>query len=303
MDSIVTLSAKVREYFQLQTVMEVKTPCLSRFSNVEPNIANFSIVKNGEKFFLRTSPESALKQIVCKNEIDIFEIGPVFRDDESGKNHLSEFTMLEWYRIDMSYRHLMDDVARLLNYLGLSESIKKLTYDELFVHTFGFSSHDASFQKLKTCAEECGLVNSGKGFEDRAYFLEFLTTYLSDANLKTEGLVFVYDYPQELRCYSQLCSYPKKLAKRFELFCDGLELANGYQEILSEEEQRACFESENRKRALNGLAEVQLDEVWLASLRQSKLKVLSGVALGLERVLMIINGVKDIRFLPDLDLK
>jgi lysyl-tRNA synthetase class 2 len=303
MDSIVTLSAKVREYFQLEAVREVKTPCLSRFSNVEPNIANFSILKNGEEYFLRTSPESALKQIVCKNEIDIFEIGPVFRDDESGENHLSEFTMLEWYRIDMSYRYLMDDVARLLNYLGLSESIKKLTYDELFVHTFGFSSHDASFRQLKTCAEERGLVNSGKGFQDRAYLLEFLTTCLSDANLKTEGLVFVYDYPQELRCYSQLSSYPKTFAKRFELFWDGLELANGYQEILSEEEQRACFESENRRRALNGLAEVQIDEAWLASLRRSELKTLSGVALGLERVLMIINGIKDIRLLPDLDLK
>ena len=303
MDSIVTLSAKAREYFQLQAVTEVKTPCLSRFSNVDPNIANFSILNNGVEFFLRTSPESALKQIVCRNEIDIFEIGPVFRNDESGKNHLSEFTMLEWYRVDMSYRQLMDDVVRLLKYLGLSGSIKKLTYDELFVHTFGFSSHDASFQQLKTCAEELGLVNSGKSFEDRAYFLEFLTTYLNDTNLKGEGLVFVYDYPQELRCYSQLCSYPKKLAKRFELFCDGLELANGYQEILSEEEQRACFESENRRRALNGLAEVQIDEAWLASLRRSELKALSGVALGLERVLMIINGIKDIRQLPDFNLK
>ena len=303
MDSIVTLSAKAREYFQLEAVREVKTPCLSRFSSVEPNIANFSILKNGEEYFLRTSPESALKQIVCKNEIDIFEIGPVFRDDESGKNHLSEFTMLEWYRIDMSYRHLMDDVVRLLNYLGLSGIIKKLTYDELFVHTFGFSSYEASFQQLKACAEEHGLVNSGKSFQDRAYILEFLTTCLSDANLKTEGLVFVYDYPQELRCYAQLSSYPKRFAKRFELFWDGLELANGYQEILSEEEQRACFESENRRRALNGLVEVQIDEAWLASLRRSKLKNLSGVALGLERVLMIINRIKDIRLLSDLDLK
>ena len=303
MDSIVTLSAKVREYFQLQAVTEVKTPCLSRFSNVEPNIASFSVLKNGEKLFLRTSPESALKQIVCRNEIDIFELGPVFRDDECGKNHLSEFTMLEWYRIDLSYRDLMDDVVRLLNHLGLPGSVKKLTYDELFVHTFGFSSHNASFLQLKKCAEGLGLVNSDKSFEDRAYFLEFLTTYLSNTNLKTEGLVFVYDYPQELRCYSQLGSYPKRLAKRFELFCDGLELANGYQEILSEEEQRACFESENRRRILNGLTEVQLDEFWLASLRQSKLKILSGVALGLERVLMIINGVKDIRMLPDLDFE
>ena len=303
MDSIVTLSAKAREYFQLQAVTEVKTPCLSRFSNVDPNIANFSILKNEVELFLRTSPESALKQIVCRNEIDIFEIGPVFRDDESGKNHLSEFTMLEWYRIDMSYRDLMDDVVRLLNYLGLSGIIKKLTYDELFMHTFGFSSFEASFQQLKACAEEHGLVNSRKGFQDRAYLLEFLTTFLSDANLKTEELVFVYDYPQELRCYSQLSSYPKTLAKRFELFWDGLELANGYQEILSEEEQRACFESENRRRALDGLAEVQIDEAWLASLRRSELKTLSGVALGLERVLMIINGIKDIRQLPDFNLK
>ena len=96
-----------------------------------------------------------------------------------------------------------------------------------------------------------------------------MTTCLSDANLKTEGLVFVYDYPQELRCYTQLSSYPKRFAKRFELFWDGLELANGYQEILSEEEQGACFESENRRRALNGLVEVQIDEAWLASLRRS----------------------------------
>ncbi len=303
MESIVTLSAKVREYFQLQMVTEVKTPCLSRFSNVEPNIAGFSVLNSGEELFLRTSPESALKRLVCKNEIDIFEIGPVFRNDENGENHLSEFTMLEWYRVDMTYRQLMDDVAQLLKYLGLAASIKKLTYDELFAHTFGFSSHNASFQQLKTCAEGHGLVNSDKGFCDKAYFLEFLTTYLSDANLKTEGLVFVYDYPQELRCYSQLSSYPKKLAKRFELFCHGLELANGYQEILSEEEQRACFESENRRRALNGLPKVNLDEVWLAALRHSKLKILSGVALGLERLLMIINDVKDIRTLPILNLK
>ncbi len=295
MYGVPALSASVREYFAEQKVKEVKTPCLLELPTAEPNVSNFSLVHKGYKRYLRTSPESALKQIVCRDACDIFELATVFRADEVGKCHLQEFTMVEWYRVGMGYKRLMKDVSELLHYIGLSGAITSLTYDELFRGEFGFSCHNSPTSRLKAVALDLGFTVSETDLNDRDVLFDFLDSHLTSSSLSGRGLTFVFDYPSELRCYSELTTGSPTIAKRFELFADGLELANGYQEILSAKEQRDCFISENKLRAKRGLSIVPLDNNWLCSLANANLKKLSGVALGLERVLMKIGGIKDIR--------
>ena len=290
------LLVDIREYFANQGVKEVKTPCMVRFPSVEPSLANFPVQCSGSTWYLRTSPESALKQIVCAEMSDIYEVGPVFRPDEIGKYHLSEFTMLEWYKVGKDYQELIQDIKEFLQHVGFIGDISVTTYHDLFCTTFGVNPHIVETEKLKVLAKNIGFISNDQ-LVDRELFLNVLTTYMTDTKLRGTAAVFVYDYPVELRCYSKLSKVDNPVAERFELFIDGLEIANGYQEILSVSEQRRCFEEENIIRERRGLAKSEIDVEWLESLKMSRLQKLSGVALGVERLLMKLSDIDDIRLL------
>ena len=283
--------AALRAYFDAQGVCEVSTPLLSLAATTEPTLSNLNVVHpfDGERtWYLRTSPESAMKRLLASGSGDIYQLGPVFRADERGRHHLTEFSLLEWYRLGFSLADLMDDVAAALLAAGFTRPITRLSYGDLFAGQFGAQPHDLASPALAALVAEHGMTLCAVDQHDRAFLFDCLYACVLEPALKQRGAVFIYDYPVELRAYARLSHGPPSVAARFELVVDGLELANGYYEIIDADEQARCFEAENATRRVRGLPVVPPDAGWLAALA-SGMPACAGVALGVERLLLVLG--------------
>lgn len=266
------------------------TGVLAATAAPEPTIESVRVAGAGEARWLRTSPEAALKSLLAAGSGDIFEIGPVFRANEHGRAHRVEFTLLEWYRTGFDHHRLMAEVEALLGVLGHHAPVQRLSYTALWRTCLPGDPHTASDSELADLARAAGAPNDG---EDRAALLDRLYVAVLEPELARAGTVLLYDYPAALRAYARLSGDVPPVAQRFELVIDGLEIANGYHEVTDAAEQRACFEAENALRRGRGLAPVVPDPGWLAAL-EAGLPPCAGVALGIERLLMALGGVRDI---------
>lgn len=264
---------------------EVTTPVLVPAAAPEPTIESLAVP--GADAWLRTSPEAALKGLLAAGSGDVFEIGPAFRAGESGRVHRVEFTLVEWYRTGFDHHRLMDDVAALLRALGYTAPITRLSYAALWRRCLPGDPHTA------TNAELAALAGTAAGQDDRAALYDRIYVEALEPELARSGAVLLHDYPEALRAYARLGGGAPPVAERFELVIEGLEIANGYHEIIDPAEQRACFEAENRLRAVRGQAAVPADERWLAALGQG-LPPCAGVALGLERLQLALTGATDL---------
>lgn len=287
------LLAQIRKFMQDRAIMEVDTPALSRASTPDPNInsiaASRSIADESRAFYLHTSPEFCMKRLLASGSGPIYQITKVFRDDEAGRLHQPEFSMLEWYRPGFDQHTLMDEVAELLAMLGLTECGRR-TYESAFLEYLDINPHSASLASLQSLASSLGLYERS---DDRSLLLEFLFSHSVSPNLGKDVPVFLYDYPACQAALARLSNDKPAKARRFELFVAGMELANGFHELGDADEQRQRFEKENRLRRLRGLVQVDLDEQFLAAL-QAGLPDCAGVALGVDRLLMVLSGTNHI---------
>ncbi|MGE0858497.1 MAG: EF-P lysine aminoacylase EpmA [Gammaproteobacteria bacterium] len=284
--------ATLRAFFASRGVLEVDTPLLSSHASTEPTLANLAVELPGSRAgrgYLRTSPESAMKRLLAAGSGDIYQLGPVFRGDELGRRHLREFTLLEWYRVGFDHLRLMDEIDALLRAVGYAAPVTRLAYGELFAEHFGVSPHGLNTAALAALVAAQGMALAADERDDRALLFDCLYATVLEPALATRGAVLLYDYPCELRAYARLSGGSPPVAERFELVVDGLELANGYHEITEAAEQAACFAAENALRARRGLPHVALDSRWLDALRAGMPRA-AGVALGVERLLMVLEG-------------
>ena len=242
--------------------------------------------------FLQTSPEYAMKRLLAAGSGPIYEIARVFRDGEYGARHNPEFTLLEWYRPGFDHHALMAELAELVNAcLGVAET-RTVSYRELFRSELGIDPFTASVDTLSALARDA--VDTGDIEGDRDLWLDLLMSHMLEPRLAKQGRVFVYDYPASQAALSRIVDAGDvAVGQRFELYVDGVELANGYFELLDAEEQRRRFEKDNDKRRLQGMAERPLDEKLLAALAAG-LPSCSGVALGVDRLLMLKTGCEDL---------
>ncbi|MEM7543221.1 MAG: EF-P lysine aminoacylase EpmA [Pseudomonadota bacterium] len=275
------LLAQIRDYFARTGALEVSTPSLLRFPSLEPAIRNLPV---GERF-LRTSPESAMKRLLAAGSGDIYELARVYRDDEAGTHHAVEFTLLEWYRVGFDHHQLMDDVQALLATVMPALSLSRRTFGDACLSVLGFNPLDCATQTLCEAALKHGFQTPT---QDRAMLLEYLFAVPVAAALKGKG-VFISDFPPELRAYARLSTDGMPVAERFELIIDGVEIANGYHELTSATEQQALFEHEQRQ----GDAARRIDERWLGAL-QAGMPGAAGVALGVDRLLMLVAGASSL---------
>ena len=271
---------RLRQFLTQRGVVEVTTPVVTRIASLEPTI---DTIRLGESFYLRTSPESALKQLVALHGMDVFEIGPVFRGEESGSLHLEQFSLLEYYRIGFDCDVMMNELSCLLEVLGWQEPVTKTSYQTLFRKVCGVSSYGISTEKLYELACKSPIQLDPDESVDRPLLFDVINAHQIARELESLGMVFVYDFPQELRGYSRIHRFPRTAA-RFELYLRGMEIANGYHEITDPEEQKTVFENENRLRRNRGKPEFSLDSGWLSALREG-MPDCCGVAVGLERLL------------------
>jgi len=298
-----------RAFLTGRGLLEVDTPALGEAGVTDPNIAGFTVqldARPQSEYFLQTSPEYAIKRLLAAGCPDIFQIGKVFRDGELGSRHQPEFTLAEWYRLGFSLDDMIDEtcsfVARLFAAAGASAPdlpAKRYRYAEAFEHFIGVNPLSADIEALRGAGRTCV---SGISDElahqlgaDRNAWLDLLMSHAVIPGLTGAGnrLTVIHHYPAAQAALARLDPDDARFAERFEVFYDGVELANGYRELTDPAEQRARFAHDRQRRRLAGLPDMQADERLLAALEHG-LPDCSGVAVGLDRVLMCAVGAATI---------
>lgn len=286
---------RLREFFAERKVLEVETPLLSRAAITDPNLSSAEVSLSGlhENFFLHTSPEFFMKRLLAAGSGDIWQLCKVFRGAEQGRRHNPEFTLLEWYRLDFDHHRLMEEVVELLRVL-LPERGKnvcrKLTYAEAFIEHAGFDPFEIPDDVLAKEIVKYGLDPAGL---DRDAQLDLIASHAVYPKLGHECIAIVHAFPASQAALAKLEDGDGKTARRFEVFINGVELANGFHELCNAAEQRKRFEQENARRHDAGLPEMPIDENLLSAL-ECGFPDCAGVALGFDRVVMLAAGVDDI---------
>jgi elongation factor P--(R)-beta-lysine ligase len=287
----------VRRFFSQRNVLEVETPLLASSGITDPSIEPLIVEKGASvaagSRYLQTSPEYAMKRLLAAHKQPIYQITRAFRDGEAGARHNPEFSILEWYRPGYSHHDLMDEVAELISACLGERPVARHSYRTLFLQRLEIDPMLATDDELQSLARKYVEVGDLEG--DRDLWLDLIVSHVLEPELAKEGACFVYDYPASQAALSKIVTEGDvELGQRFELYVDGLELANGYCELTDPVEQRRRFEADNVRRRNQGLQERPLDENLLQALEQG-LPECSGVALGLDRLLMVMTGSADIR--------
>ena len=296
-----SLLARVRAFFARLDVLEVDTPVLSRAANTAPALSSFKTYYHGpgavkdEPRYLHTSPEFPMKRLLAAGSGSIYQICKVFRDGESGARHNPEFTLLEWYRTGFDHLDLMDEVERLLKDVLADvmpiDSVQHWSYRELFVEIAGIDPFTATVTELGMLLQSTyGVTAVGLANADIDAWLDLLMTHVIEPRLGN-GLMFVRDYPASQAALARLRPGSPPVASRFEVYLNGVELANGFHELADALEQRQRFDIELEQRRDRGDEVVRTDENLLSALRAG-LPNCAGVALGLDRLLMLASGSK-----------
>ena len=289
------LLKKIREFMAVRDILEVETPIMNHAGNTEPNLNSFTSQFHSpsstepQRLYLQTSPEFAMKRLLAAGSGPIFQIARVFRDREQGSHHQPEFTMLEWYRTGYDHHALMDEMGELLLELGFKSPVRA-SYTSVFESATGIDPHQGATSLLQDKAASLGLQGDEN---DRPVLLDFLFSSLVAPELGRGKPMFIYDFPSCQAALSRIREGEPPLAERFELFIEGVEIANGFNELCDADEQQRRFELENLYRRQHNLPEVPVDRRLLAALEQG-LPDSAGVALGIDRLLMVILGYDSI---------
>ncbi|HEX7012120.1 MAG TPA: EF-P lysine aminoacylase EpmA [Steroidobacteraceae bacterium] len=298
--SIATLEVRAamlraaREYFAATRALEVETPTLSAAAVTDIHLENVTATVCGQRRYLHTSPEYAMKRLLAAGCGDIWQICKVYRDGESGRWHNPEFTMIEWYRLGIDHHALMSDVERLIGAMlppsRQFERSERLSYREAMQLHAGVDALQDSTAILVARLESAGIEVPVDVREDRDACLDLIMATLVGPHLGHDRLTFIYDYPAS---QAALARSTGALASRFEAYLDGIELANGFHELADAGEQRRRFERDCEERKRRGLPVPALDERFLAALEHG-LPECSGVALGFDRLVMCAVGASHI---------
>ena len=285
----------VREYFRSEGVMEVETPVLAHATVTDVHIQSLHtrVAGHGE-FYLQTSPEYAMKRLLATGVGDIYQIARVFRDGERGAMHNPEFTLVEWYRRGFDAMALMRDAANLLErLLAPHRSLRApewQTYAEAVRAHAGVDPLAADIAELKTAIAAHGVTAPRSLGNDRDAYLDLLLATVVGPRLGHGGLTFLHEYPAAQAALARLKPGDPTVAERFEIYLEGIELANGFHELADAAEQRARFNADLTLRRARALHAPPIDERLLQALSFG-LPDCSGVALGFDRVVMLAAGV------------
>lgn len=295
------LLARLRQFFAERQVLEVETPLLCRSGITDPAIEPF-IVGDGlaqQTRFLQTSPEYAMKRLLAATGEPIFQISKAFRRGEAGSRHNPEFSLLEWYRPGYDHHALMMEVADLVRYSLGERPMQKYSYRQLFLERLQLDPFTTSGAELEAVARR--YLDPGSLSGDRDLWLDLLMSHLLEPQLGDGAICFIYDYPASQAALARIVQVDDVwVGQRFELYVDGLELANGYCELTDAAEQRQRFEGDNDRRLARGQHVRPVDERLLAALAHG-LPQCSGVALGVDRLLMLRCAAADIRDVLSFD--
>lgn len=292
------LMAKVRAFFAQRDVLEVETPVLGQGGSTDVHLVSLHTLartdKGQRRLWLQTSPEFHMKRLLAAGSGPIFQLARSFRDGEIGARHNIEFTMLEWYRPQFTLDKLIDETATLIMSLlpSFPGPLVHYRYRELFHTHLEVDPFTTSLDKLRSLAAERGQMSAkALAGEGRETCLDLLMSMVIEPQLGKAELSVVVDYPANQAALARRHQDVdgEWVASRFELYLNGIELANGYDELTDADEQRARFAEDNAERRRLGLPEVDVDEHLLAALEHGMPEG-AGVALGIDRLIQLTLG-------------
>jgi lysyl-tRNA synthetase class 2 len=256
------------------------------------HIESISATVNNKKNFLQTSPEFYMKRILTMSSTDIYQICKVFRDHEKGSLHSSEFTLVEWYRMNFTLQDIINDTCQLIS-LVLAKNQNKLTqgawtYQDIFIHYLGIDPINDDVKKIiKNFKFDKSLIEQFK--EDKDQYLNYLFATEITNKFKHNELTVVSHFPASQAVLARITPNNDKLSDRFEVFFSDIELANGYVELTDSDELKKRITKDQIFRKENGLAIRPIDNDFIQAMEDG-LPSCSGVALGFDRLNMIAEG-------------
>ncbi|NHA15534.1 EF-P lysine aminoacylase EpmA [Thioalkalivibrio sp. XN279] len=294
------LLAETRAFFDARGLLEVETPQLSTAAATDLHLESLQARAPGGGLdgWLHTSPEFPMKRLLAAGSGDCWQLARVFRGGEHGRRHNPEFSLLEWYRVGWDATRLMDEVEAFVRALAAGrlplQDALRLSYREAFRRHAGLDPFGAAAGEL-AAALEARAVQIPQGVaQDRDALLDLALALLVEPALDPAQPTFIHDFPASHAALARIRPGDPPVAERFELFLGGMELANGFCELTDATEQRARFAADLDARRRRGLATLPLDERLLAALAHG-LPACSGVALGFDRLVMLLAGAEDIR--------
>ena len=289
------LYQSIRLFFAEKGVLEVDTPILSQSASCDVNLDSFSTTFNQRPYYLQTSPEFAMKRLLASGSGSIFQIAKSFRQGESGRYHNPEFTLLEWYRVEFTMADLIEEIVELLmNCFNENLSFSSVSYERLFHRYTNINPHEATIEELLAYAASEGNPEMASVCGDSlSNCLDYVFSQYIQPKLKSNLVYIVTDYPVCMAMLAKLSDDLSPTAKRFEVYFRNIELANGYEELTDASEQQQRFQQELEERRDVGADSVPMDRYLLAAL-ETGLPNCSGVALGLDRLLMLMTNAASI---------
>jgi len=290
----------VRRFFDERGYVEVDTPLMSRDIVVDAYLDPLVVphAHAGTDFYLQTSPEFGMKRLLCGGLRAIYQLSHVFRNAERGTNHNPEFTMVEWYRTGDEYLAQMQVVEDLLHAVGqltaaprgFPRPFVRTTYRQAFERCLDFNPFQIEMRDLRNVATERDIVPPPSlNPEDRDGWLNLLLACCVEPHLGRDVPEFLYDYPASQSALARTKHTPDPVAERFELYCDGIELCNGYHELLDASELRRRNETQLALRRAEGLSFLPTESRLLEAMEHG-LPACAGVALGFDRLVMVLGG-------------
>ena len=281
--------------------MEVETPLCAGAPGTDPALEPLTTQYTGPghpqgvTLYLQTSPEYAMKRLLAAGSGPIYQICKAFRDGESGRRHNPEFTLLEWYRPGFDHFRLMVEVADLVKACLKAPDldVESVSYQALFARELNIDPLAASVDELTAVARQRVPSATDLDLAERDAWLDLLMTSAIEPHLGQGRLTFVYDYPASQAALAKLNTSDPRVAARFELYYQGVELANGFHELSDATEQRKRFQTDNQTRLTRGQRTLPVDERLLSAL-QAGLPDCAGVALGIDRLLMLKLGLDNL---------
>lgn len=299
------LLGAARNFFSTRGLLEVQTPTLVAHAVSDPHLFNMATsLADGRRLWLHTSPEYHMKRLLAAGAPDIWQLGKVYRDGEAGRCHEPEFTLVEWYRHGYTQGAMASETCELIAALAAAVGRSLTTpafisYGELFVSAVGIDPLTADATTLCNCARK--VLGSSLGMElekglgnDIDAWLDLLMSHAVTTHLAGTEIAVVSGYPASQAALARIDPADERIAERFEVFCAGLEVANGYRELCAADEQARRFSADRATRARLGRPDAVPDPALLAAL-EAGLPDCAGVALGFDRVLMFLLDLPDIR--------
>ncbi len=286
--------AHIREFFSQRKVMEVETPLLAPYSVTDVYLQSYAIEKPPQSvpLYLQTSPEFAMKRLLAAGSGPIYQLNKAFRQEEKGRQHRPEFTLLEWYQPGYDHHQLMQEVVQLVMGVVPNLQLVYVSYRKLFQDNLAINPHNVRLNDISPLMHKNGLGNLLEE-NDVTTCLQVLMSHVIEPTFPDNQLTFVYDYPVKQAALARIRADEIPVAERFEMYIGQIEIANGFHELCDAEEQRERFRQDQVMRCQHSMPPVAMDEKFLAAL-ESGLPDCSGVALGVDRLIMAALELHDL---------